>query len=38
MRSSRGEIKIYEILTNNGLNFKEEFIFPDLVSFSGHPL
>lgn len=38
MRSSRGEIKIYEILSENGLDFKEEYIFPDLVSFSGHPL
>lgn len=38
MRASRGEIKIEEILTWNGLDFKEEYIFPDLVSSKGHPL
>lgn len=38
MRSSRGEIKIYEILTEAGLNFKEEYIFPDLKSSNGRPL
>ncbi len=38
MRASRGEIKIEEILQNAGLNFKEEYIFPDLKSSSGRPL
>lgn len=38
MRASRGEIKIEEILTNAGLTFAQEYIFPDLTSFSGHPL
>lgn len=36
--SSRGEIKIHEILENNDLTFKEEYIFPDLKSSSGRPL
>ena len=38
MRSSRGEIKIVDILTFAGLTFKEEYSFPDLVSSSGRPL
>lgn len=38
MLSSRGEIKIHEILEMNGLSFVEEYTFPDLVAFSGHPL
>ena len=38
MRASRGEIKIEEILKMAGLDFEEEYIFPDLVSSSGHPL
>lgn len=38
MRSSRGEIKIVDILTMAGLPFKEEYSFPDLVSTSGRPL
>ena len=38
MRASRGEIKIEEILTDYGLVFKEEYIFPDLVSSNGRPL
>ena len=38
MRASRGEIKIEEILTNYGLVFKEEYIFPDLRSPNGRPL
>ena len=38
MRASRGEIKIEEILSKAGLNFKEEYIFPDLVSSNGRPL
>lgn len=38
MRASRGEIKIFEILTQAGLDFQEEYSFPDLVSSSGTPL
>lgn len=38
MRASRGEIKIEEILIAADLNFKEEYIFPDLKSPSGKPL
>ena len=38
LRSSRGEIKIEEILKENGLPFVEEYSFPGLVSSSGRPL
>lgn len=38
MLSSRGEIKIHDILQNAGLNFKEEYSFEGLVSSSGRPL
>jgi hypothetical protein len=38
MRASRGEIKIEEILTDAGLNFVEEYSFPDLYSSNGRPL
>ena len=38
MLSSRGEIKIHEILENAELCFKEEYIFPDLKSPNGRPL
>lgn len=38
MRSSRGEIKIEEILRAAGLSFKEEYSFPDLLSNNGRPL
>ena len=38
MRASRGQIKIEEILTEAGIDFQEEYIFPDLVSLSGRPL
>lgn len=38
MMSSRGEIRIHEILEEAGLNFKEEYIFPDLKSSNGKPL
>ena len=38
MKASRGEIKIYEILTAAGLSFQEEYSFPGLVSTSGRPL
>ena len=38
MKSSRGEIKICDILDAAGLVYKEEYTFPDLVSTSGRPL
>ena len=38
MRASRAEIKIEEILREAGLNFKMEYIFPDLRSENGRPL
>ena len=38
MLSSRGEVRIHEILEEAGLNFEEEYIFPDLRSASGRPL
>lgn len=38
MLSSRGEIKIHEILEDAGLTFREEYIFPDLKSPNGKPL
>jgi len=38
MRASRGEIKIEEILKESGLEFAEEYSFPDLVSNMGRPL
>ena len=38
MKASRGEIKICDILDEAGLDYKEEYIFPDLVSSSGRPL
>ncbi len=38
MRASRGQIKIQQILKASGLNFQEEYSFPDLVSNSGRPL
>lgn len=38
MKASRGEIKIEDILTEAGLNFKMEYIFPDLRSPNGKPL
>lgn len=38
MRSSRGEIRIYEILTRNEINFIEEYEFKDLSSPNGKPL
>jgi len=38
MRASRGEIKIEEILQKSGLEFAEEYSFPDLVSNTGRPL
>ena len=38
MRASRGEIKIEEVLQQAGMNFTEEYSFPDLVSSGGRPL
>ena len=38
MRASRGQIKIEEILQQSGLEFAEEYSFPDLVSNTGRPL
>ena len=38
MKSSRGEIKIAEILDAAGLTYIEEYSFPDLVAESGRPL
>ena len=38
MNASRGEIKIREILEEAGLNFKMEYIFPDLKTRNGRPL
>lgn len=38
MRASRGEIKIEQILQEAGLDFQEEYSFPDLLSETGHPL
>ena len=38
MRSSRAEIKIQDILKDAGLNFKEEYSFPDLIGRGGHAL
>ena len=38
MRASRGQIKIEQILTQSGLEFAEEYSFPDLISSNGRPL
>lgn len=38
MLSSRGEIKIHEILEAAGLVFREEYIFQDLMTSSGKHL
>ena len=38
MRASRGEVKIEEILTEAGLNFKMELSFEGLNSSNGRPL
>lgn len=38
MKASRGEIKIHEILEEEGLVFQEEYSFHDLVSSTGRPL
>ena len=38
MRASRAEIKIEEILQENGINFVEEYSFEGLCSENGTPL
>lgn len=38
MKSSRGEIKICDVLDKAGLPYQEEYSFPDLISTSGRPL
>ena len=38
MRSSRAEIKIEQILSGAGLNFREQYSFPDLIGEKGHAL
>jgi hypothetical protein len=38
MKASRGEITIYEILSEAGLDFVEEYSFKDLLSNTGRPL
>lgn len=38
MRSSKLECKIYDILQNAEIPFKEEYTFPGLVGKSGRPL
>lgn len=38
MRASRGEIKIEEILSREGIPFDEEYSFADLISSNGRPL
>lgn len=38
MLASLGEVKIHEILTEAGFNFKEEYIFEGLNSDNGRPL
>lgn len=38
MQASRGEVKIHEILEQNGINFKEEYELPGLRAPSNKPL
>ena len=38
MDASFGERKIHEILDQAGMNYKMEYIFPDLTSSNGRPL
>ncbi len=38
MKASRAEVCIHEILEEAGLNFEEEYIFPELKSNNGRPL
>lgn len=38
MRDSEGERRIYRILSDYGIDFEEEYTFPDLIASSGRPL
>ena len=38
MKASRGQLKIFQILQQSGLECQEEYSFPDLVSNTGRPL
>jgi hypothetical protein len=38
VKASRGEIKIFDILTEAGVCFKEEYSFSDLVGHTKSPL
>ena len=38
MKASRGEIKIFDILTEAGVSFTEEYSFSDLVGHTKTPL
>lgn len=38
MATSRGELKIEDILKANNVWFEREYVFPDLISSSGRPL
>ena len=38
MRSSNGEVRIFNVLCDSGLPFQEEYEFPDLVSKYGKHL
>ena len=38
MKASKGERCIFDVLTDAGLNFKEEYSFPDLKSNTGRVL
>lgn len=38
MRSSSGEVRIFQILSENNIPFSEEYEFPDLISSSGRHL
>ncbi len=38
MRASYGQIKIEDILRQAGLQFQQEYSFPDLIGSTGHPL
>ena len=38
MATSKGEIKINDILEDSGVKYEREYIFPELKSTSGRPL
>ena len=38
MKASRGQLKIFQILQQSGLEFQEQYSFSDLVSNTGRPL